>query len=88
LKDQILMHSRCDDKAIHIYLGRMVKQMTKHGSMSSISIKEEVVRSESPPKPSAQSCQDNKQGLLSLFSPCPGGMPCGVEKPIIDPMMY
>ncbi|PGH06951.1 hypothetical protein AJ80_08083 [Polytolypa hystricis UAMH7299] len=50
LKDQILMHSRCDDKAIHIYLGCMVKQATKHGSMSSISIQEEVARSESLPK--------------------------------------
>jgi hypothetical protein len=57
LKDQILMHSRCDDKSIHTYLGRMVKQMT-HGSMTSIFIKEEIARSESPPKPSAQSCQD------------------------------
>ncbi|KAL4974622.1 hypothetical protein BDW66DRAFT_81232 [Aspergillus desertorum] len=37
LKDQILMHSRCDDEAIHLYLGRMVKQATKHDSISSAS---------------------------------------------------
>ncbi|KAL4748773.1 hypothetical protein BDW72DRAFT_147156 [Aspergillus terricola var. indicus] len=37
LKDQILMHSRCDDEAIHLYLGRMVKQATKHDSISSTS---------------------------------------------------
>lgn len=82
------MHSRCDDKAIHIYLGWMVKQATKHGSMSSISMKEAVARSESLPKIRAQSCQDNEQGLLGLFSPCPGGMPRGVKKSIIDPTMY
>ncbi|KAL4869596.1 hypothetical protein BDV12DRAFT_167660 [Aspergillus spectabilis] len=35
LKDQILMHSRCDDDAIHRYLGRMVKQARKHDSVSS-----------------------------------------------------
>ncbi|KAL4875401.1 hypothetical protein BJY04DRAFT_211338 [Aspergillus karnatakaensis] len=37
LKDQILMHSRCDDDAINLYLGRMVKQATKHESISSVS---------------------------------------------------
>ncbi|KAL4866700.1 hypothetical protein BDV12DRAFT_131097 [Aspergillus spectabilis] len=37
LKDQILMHSRCDDEAINLYLGRMVKQATKHESISSAS---------------------------------------------------
>ncbi|KAL5050965.1 hypothetical protein BDW71DRAFT_80937 [Aspergillus fruticulosus] len=37
LKDQILMHSRCDDEAIHLYLGRMVKQATKLDSISSAS---------------------------------------------------
>ncbi|KAL4995327.1 hypothetical protein BDV10DRAFT_134201 [Aspergillus recurvatus] len=37
LKDQILMHSRCDDEAIHLYLGRMVKQATKYDSISSAS---------------------------------------------------
>ncbi|KAL4813751.1 hypothetical protein BDW67DRAFT_192668 [Aspergillus spinulosporus] len=37
LKDQILMHSWCDDEAIHLYLGRMVKQATKHDSISSTS---------------------------------------------------
>lgn len=28
LKDQMLMHSRCEDEAIHLYLSRMVKQAT------------------------------------------------------------
>ncbi|KAL4913096.1 hypothetical protein BDW62DRAFT_220903 [Aspergillus aurantiobrunneus] len=37
LKDQILLHSRCDDEAIHMYLGRMVKQTTKRDSISCIS---------------------------------------------------
>ncbi|KAL5333302.1 hypothetical protein BJX70DRAFT_70314 [Aspergillus crustosus] len=37
LKDQVLMHSRCDDEAINLYLGRMVKQATKHESISSAS---------------------------------------------------
>lgn len=36
LKDQMLMHSRCDDNAIHLYLGRMVKQARKHDSISII----------------------------------------------------
>lgn len=30
LKDQVLMHSRCDDKAINLYVSRMVKQATQH----------------------------------------------------------
>ncbi|KAJ0419241.1 hypothetical protein BJY00DRAFT_314298 [Aspergillus carlsbadensis] len=30
LKDQILMHSRCNDEAIHTYLGRIVKQAARH----------------------------------------------------------
>lgn len=37
LKDQILMHSRCEDKTIHLYLGRMVEKATKHDSTSSAS---------------------------------------------------
>ncbi|KAL4993568.1 hypothetical protein BDV10DRAFT_22577 [Aspergillus recurvatus] len=37
LKDQILLHSRCDDEAIHLYLGRVVKQVTRHDSVSSAS---------------------------------------------------
>ncbi|KAL4939680.1 hypothetical protein BDV06DRAFT_224794 [Aspergillus oleicola] len=36
LKDQILMHSRCDDEAIRVYLGRMVKQATRTDSLSSV----------------------------------------------------
>lgn len=35
LKDQILLHSRCEDEAIRLYLSRMVKQATKHESISS-----------------------------------------------------
>ncbi|KAL3440225.1 hypothetical protein BJX65DRAFT_35889 [Aspergillus insuetus] len=88
LKDQILMHSQCDDEAIHSYLGRMVKEATKHGSMRSVSIEEEIPRSESPPGTKAHFCQDTEQGLLGLFSPGPDGTSCGVEKPIIDPMIY
>lgn len=34
LKDQILLHARCEDDAIHLYLSRMVKQSTKHDSIS------------------------------------------------------
>ncbi|KAL4993576.1 hypothetical protein BDV10DRAFT_178836 [Aspergillus recurvatus] len=88
LKDQILMHSRCDDRPIHIYLGRMVKQVSKHESMSSASTGEVAARSESPPDIWAQSCQDAEQGVRGLSSPGPGGMSCGVDKPIIDPIMY
>jgi hypothetical protein len=32
LKDQILMHSGCNDEAIHYYLGRVLKQATRHDS--------------------------------------------------------
>lgn len=32
LKDQILLHSRCEDEAIRLYLSRMVKQATKYDS--------------------------------------------------------
>ena len=35
LKDQFLMHSRCKDEAIHLYLSRMVNQATTHNSNSS-----------------------------------------------------
>lgn len=35
LKNQILMRSRCEDEAINLYLGRMVKQATKNDSISS-----------------------------------------------------
>ncbi|KAL2807775.1 hypothetical protein BJX63DRAFT_425134 [Aspergillus granulosus] len=34
LKDQILMHSRCNDEAIYIYLGRIVEQVTRYNSFS------------------------------------------------------
>ncbi|OJI99572.1 hypothetical protein ASPVEDRAFT_38982 [Aspergillus versicolor CBS 583.65] len=34
LKDQILLHSRCEDEAIHLYLSGMVKQATKRDSIS------------------------------------------------------
>ncbi|KAL3495008.1 hypothetical protein BJX62DRAFT_233659 [Aspergillus germanicus] len=88
LKDQILMHSQCDDEAIHSYLGRMVEEATKRGSLSSVSMEEEVPQSESPPGTNAQPCQDTEQGLLGIFSPEPDGMLCGVEKPIIDPEIY
>lgn len=37
LKDQILLHSRCDDEAIHTYLGQMVKHASKNDSVSSAS---------------------------------------------------
>ncbi|KAL4993202.1 hypothetical protein BDV10DRAFT_30172 [Aspergillus recurvatus] len=88
LKDEILMHSRCDDEAIRIYLGRMVKQATKHGSIRSVSTEEETARSESPSETRAQSCQDVEQGFRGLSSPGPGGMSCGVDMSIIDPIMY
>lgn len=35
LKDQILLHSRCEDEAIHLYLSGMIKQATKRDSISS-----------------------------------------------------
>jgi predicted nucleic acid-binding Zn-ribbon protein len=35
LKDQVLMHSRCDDDAIHRYLGRMAQQARQYDSVSS-----------------------------------------------------
>lgn len=45
LKDQVLLHSRCDDEAIRIYISRMVKQVTKHGLMSTVSTEEDVAGS-------------------------------------------
>ncbi|KAL4962448.1 bZIP transcription factor [Aspergillus stella-maris] len=47
LKDQILMHSRCDDDAIRVYLGRMVKQATRTDSLSSVSVSSGDVEAES-----------------------------------------
>ncbi|KAL2836468.1 hypothetical protein BJY01DRAFT_222001 [Aspergillus pseudoustus] len=88
------MHSRCDDQAIHVYLGQMVKQATKHGSTSSASSEESVARSASPPEPEMKMEMEMQsqpeQGVLDIGSPgrVPGGMPCSVEKPLIDPMMY
>jgi hypothetical protein len=69
LKDQILIHYRCDDNAIYIYLGHMVKQASKHGSMSSASTEGMAAKSESPPEMTAQSCQAAEQGVRALFSP-------------------
>jgi hypothetical protein len=96
LKDQILMHSRCDDDAIHVYLGRMVKEATKHGSISSGSAEEDMAQSLSPPETEVQSRPE--QPAFDMTSPdlgpgpgpgqAPGGMSCGVDKPLIDPMMY
>jgi hypothetical protein len=87
LKDQILLHPRCDDKVIRIYLARMVKQATKHGLISAVSTEEEVARSGSPPETRAPTCLDVKQERLDLFNPRPCGM-CGVDKPIIDPTIF
>ncbi|KAL3466881.1 hypothetical protein BJX64DRAFT_284032 [Aspergillus heterothallicus] len=92
LKDQILMHSRCDDEAIHVYLGHMVKQATKHGSTSSVSTDEDLLRSASPPETEMET--RTAQTVLQMPSPGPGpgpgpgGMSCSVEKPLLDPMMY
>ncbi|KAL5001387.1 hypothetical protein BDV10DRAFT_182617 [Aspergillus recurvatus] len=88
LKDGILMYSRCDDEAIRIYLGCMVKQATKHGLISSASTEKEAARSELLLEMRAQSCQDAEQELRDLSSPGPGGMSCGVDMSIIDPIMY
>ncbi|KAL4801655.1 hypothetical protein BDV18DRAFT_164706 [Aspergillus unguis] len=88
LKDEILMHSHCDDKAIRIYLSRMVKQATKHGSIRSVSTEEEAARSGSPSETRAQSYQDAEQGVRGLSSPEPGGMLCGVDMSINDPITY
>ncbi|KAL2819964.1 hypothetical protein BJX63DRAFT_333296 [Aspergillus granulosus] len=87
LKDQILMHSRCDDEAIHVYLGHMVKQATKHGSISSVSTEDDIVPSASSPETEMQPFPE--QTVPDMFSPGPGpGMSCNVEKPLIDPMIY
>lgn len=68
LKDQILMHSQCDDGAIHFfYLGHMVKQATEHGSMSSVSTKEEVARSDSPPETRAGPTRMLNRGCLAYL---------------------
>jgi hypothetical protein len=100
LKDQILMHSRCDDEAIHVYLGRMVKQATKHGSISSVSTEEDMARSASPPETEMQgrpeqsafdmTCPDSGPAPGTGPGPgqAPGGISCGIDKPLIDPMMY
>ncbi|OJJ05019.1 hypothetical protein ASPVEDRAFT_86384 [Aspergillus versicolor CBS 583.65] len=94
LKDQILMHSRCEDEAIHIYLGRMVKQATKHDSVSSASTGEpgdEDARSHGQDSAGSMS---PPQGFHSHASQIPmsmgdtRGLPCGVEKPMMHHQMF
>ncbi|KAL4914805.1 hypothetical protein BDW62DRAFT_213224 [Aspergillus aurantiobrunneus] len=67
-KDQILMHSRCNDETIRIYLERIVKQATRHHSFSYASTGETSDEDDRcdgrPPR---------ERGLLS-----------GVEKPIMN----
>lgn len=95
LKDQILMHSRCEDDAIHIYLGRMVKQATKHDSVSSASTGEpgdedarshgqESVGSMSPP----QGFHSHHVHQIPMSMGDTRGLPCGVEKPMMHQQMF
>ncbi|KAL4756504.1 bZIP transcription factor [Aspergillus foveolatus] len=126
LKDQILMHSRCDDEAIHLYLGRMVKQATKHDSISSassgtsassreqddegdrsfgqrhgsecISPRQTVssLHTQGPPhhhnlnhsrtnlNPTSMDLSNAQQGPMRMGDG--SGLPCGVEKPIMNQM--
>ncbi|RDW72695.1 bZIP transcription factor [Aspergillus mulundensis] len=111
LKDQILMHSRCDDEAIHMYLGRMVKQATKYDSFSSASSGEPDCddRDRKLERRHASDSISPRQAAVSLQHPHPhgrpnqfesdisngqqfpmrmgdGGLPCGVEKPMMNQM--
>ncbi|KAL2871636.1 bZIP transcription factor [Aspergillus lucknowensis] len=98
LKDQILMHSRCDDEAIHVYLGRMVRQATRHESSSTASgeVGERVPPPSSPEQETGR--QDRTQQVVMGLSSSqqhpamgmdgPASLPCNAEQPLIDPMMY
>ncbi|KAL4735402.1 hypothetical protein BDV11DRAFT_34606 [Aspergillus similis] len=126
LKDQILMHSRCDDEAIHLYLGRMVKQATKHDSISSTSSGTSASSREQDDEGDrslshrhGSECISPRQTVASLYTQGPhhhhnlphsrtnfnpagmdlsnaqegsmrmgdgSGLPCGVEKPIMNQM--
>ncbi|KAL4900094.1 hypothetical protein BDW74DRAFT_103551 [Aspergillus multicolor] len=113
LKDQILMHSRCDDEAIHMYLGRMVKQATRNESISSVSSGEpdrEEHRDRKldcrhssdsiSPRQGAATLQHHSHGLPNYSSMdfsngqqvpmrmSEGGLPCGVEKPMMNQMFH
>ncbi|KAL4924611.1 bZIP transcription factor [Aspergillus undulatus] len=112
LKDQILMHSRCDDEAIRMHLGRMVKQAARHDSASSASIllasnseineisarrhsRDQVQAGSTSPaqedaadlRPRGQNSEpdmtNSQQFPVSMDN---ASLPCGVEKPMLDPM--
>ncbi|KAL4805667.1 hypothetical protein BDV18DRAFT_11890 [Aspergillus unguis] len=100
LKDQILTHSRCDDEAIHSYLGHMVKRATKSDSISSASTAStnetdedrgharqnsgsiSPLQSHAHPKPT----QPNLDKQVPVRVSETPGLPCGVEKPMMDQM--
>ena len=95
LKDQILMHSRCEDEAIHIYLGRMVKQATKHDSISSASTGESIDGDARSHRQESVGSMSPPQGFHSHASQTPmsvgdttRGLPCGVEKPMMHHQMF
>ncbi|CEL07709.1 hypothetical protein ASPCAL10864 [Aspergillus calidoustus] len=57
LKDQILMHSRCNDEAIHTYLGHIVKQTARHDFSHALT--------------SEADDEDDHQYMMSLLSMSP-----------------
>ncbi|KAL4781042.1 hypothetical protein BJX76DRAFT_350466 [Aspergillus varians] len=91
LKDQILMHSRCNDEAIHLYLSRMINQATTQDSKSS-----------SIGEPDGGDARNHRQDSGYPSSQIPselelshsryipmnmddtGDLPCGVDEPMMD----
>ncbi|KAI9370182.1 hypothetical protein BJX61DRAFT_535849 [Aspergillus egyptiacus] len=82
LKDQILMHSRCDDEAIHLYLSRMLKQATEHESISSAGGGEDDLRASGSISPTTI-----QPPQLPPWAEETAGLPCSVENPMMSQMM-
>ncbi|KAL4923618.1 bZIP transcription factor [Aspergillus undulatus] len=76
LKDQILLHSRCEDEAIHLYLSGMVKQATKRDSISSTADELDV----GDPRNSASPSGDTV-GRSHRYANSPGHNLSGLESP-------
>ncbi|KAL3472292.1 hypothetical protein BJX99DRAFT_9153 [Aspergillus californicus] len=88
LKDQILMHSRCDDSAIHRYLGQMVKHAARNESVSNGDVEDDLVMgSVSPRDTQGMTIQPHQIPLHMDDAVAGSGLPCSIEKPMMDEMM-
>ncbi|KAL2827801.1 hypothetical protein BDW59DRAFT_54749 [Aspergillus cavernicola] len=90
LKDQILMHSQCEDESIRLYLGQMVKQATHHESISSAGDAEDWGQGRDSISPERERIAFHPHEMaLGMEDPdgAASGLPCGAEKPMMNQMI-